>query len=214
MSDVATLAVLLLCTLWLVLAIRLLRNNWSTSPTRVWLVAPVALSAVGIGVVSALWATDRAREALLAAAFQGYMNQADVQVQCQPLDEYALFNEWYYGWAQDEHDGEGDENERPDVAHLNYAICRDLASYSASAEARERPSEGQLIALVVVGHEASHLAGQYDEFAAHCEGILGAHRAAQVLGATTEQAQNAQTRFVDELHGVVDRDYVSSECPV
>jgi hypothetical protein len=202
MSDPVTLAVLALCAVWFALALRILLRDWKDSPTRIWLSAPVIASVTLMGVTVALWVNERVTEQRLSAVLQEYMGRDEVTVDCQPIDEYLLFNERASGWA----DVDGD------VAYLSHDNCAHLRSYAANSTAKDRPSHVQLWAIATLAHEGSHLDGTLDEEWAECDAVQEMHRIAQQLGATLEQARNAQSRYYDELYWQKDFAYQSPYC--
>jgi hypothetical protein len=182
---------LLLCTLWLVVALRLLRRDWAASNTRVWLAASAIVPLAVVVAVSALWITDYTREQDLTNALRDPTASTFVEVECQPVDEYLWFNEWYDAWAEPE----------ARVAHLNYNLCADLSAYSASAAHRANPSSAQTYAMMALLKTAMFLEVGREVDVTHCEAAQYINVLAESLGATPEQARLAQASYYERTCG-------------
>lgn len=202
MSKVPTIAALLLCALWLILALRLIRKDWATSPTRIWLVASATVPLAGAVAVSWLWFADAASERELTGVAHFISGNSTIVVECRPVDEYLLFNEWYVAWID------------PDavVAHLDYSVCADLATYSASGGSRANPTDEQLQSMVVLGYVVYSLDGSAESNVAVCRTVQMMHFIAEGLGATPEQAREAQARYYDEIYPTLDLEFRSHQC--
>jgi hypothetical protein len=96
------------------------------------------------------------------------------------------------------------------VAHLRRGVCRNLWNYAHGGQAN--PTEGQILAVHVVGHEAMHINGIREEAIAECLAVQLNHVIAEDLGATPVQARELQRRYYVEYYPRQRGDYVSSEC--
>jgi hypothetical protein len=96
------------------------------------------------------------------------------------------------------------------VAHLKRAVCHNLWDYAHGGQAN--PTEGQILAVHVVGHEAMHINGIREEAVAECTAVQTNHLIAEVLGATPEEARELQRRYYVDYYPRQQDYYVSGEC--
>jgi hypothetical protein len=100
--------------------------------------------------------------------------------------------------------------ESPHVALLRRATCNDLHSWLMSR--KTQPTLDQVIALHVVVHEAVHVAGERSESVTECTALQYDARAAELLGATPEQAQALAVRYYEEAYPLMRPEYRSGDC--
>jgi len=96
------------------------------------------------------------------------------------------------------------------VAHLRRAVCHNLWDYAHGGQAN--PTEGQILAVHIVAHEAQHINGIQSEGVAECRAVQLNHLVAEDLGATPEQARVLQRSYYAEYYPRQREDYVSGEC--
>jgi hypothetical protein len=139
---------------------------------------------------------QRATEAL------GVLSEVEgVGANCERFSE-ELFNlSQYQGYVY--YDGSN-------VAHLRRNICHDLWDYANGGQAN--PTEGQILAVHIVGHEAMHINGVREEAVAECMAVQLNHLIAEELGATPEEARELQRRYYEEYYPRQRSNYISGEC--
>jgi hypothetical protein len=98
----------------------------------------------------------------------------------------------------------------PYVALLRRSTCNDLYSWLVSR--KTGPTLDQAIALHIVVHEAVHVAGERSESVTECTAMQYDARAAELLGATPEQAQALALLYYEEAYPLMHPDYRSASC--
>ncbi len=93
---------------------------------------------------------------------------------------------------------------------LTHGVCGHLASYLDGGQAL--PSDDEVIAVHVLAHESYHLFGIVDEARTECMSVQNTARAAEMLGASQEQAQALAERYWTEFYPRLSDDYRSTEC--
>ncbi len=96
------------------------------------------------------------------------------------------------------------------VAHLRRNVCHNLWDYAHGGQAN--PTEGQILAVHIVAHEAQHINGVQSEAVAECRAAQLNHFVAEELGATPEEARELQRRYYVDYYPRQRDDYVSGEC--
>ena len=96
------------------------------------------------------------------------------------------------------------------VAHLRRNICHDLWDYAHGGQAN--PSEGQILAVHIVGHETMHINNIREEAVAECTAVQLNHLIAEELGATPDEARELQRRYFAEDYPRQRSNYISGEC--
>ncbi len=138
----------------------------------------------------------------LATEALGVLSNVDgIKADCERYTE-ELFNlSQYQGYVF--YDGSN-------VAHLRRNICHELWGYAHGGQAN--PTEGQIVAVHVVAHEAQHINGIRNEAVAECIAVQLNYLVAEKLGATPEQAREFQRRYFAEFYPWQSDEYVSGEC--
>jgi hypothetical protein len=96
------------------------------------------------------------------------------------------------------------------VVHLRRGVCHNLWDYAHGGQAN--PSEGQIIAVHVVAHEAMHINGIINEAEAECTAVQLNYLVAEALGATEQEARELQRRYYLEYYPHQRSNYVSNQC--
>ncbi len=96
------------------------------------------------------------------------------------------------------------------VAHLRRNLCHSLWDYAHGGQAN--PTEEEILAVHVVGHEAQHINGITGEAVAECNAVQLNYLIAEELGATPEQARELQRVYFEDYYPHLRSNYVSSEC--
>lgn len=163
---------------------------------------------VGAGVLSVLAfiagyfeVAHHQRQQLATEALEVLSDVPGIRANCERFTE-ELFNlSQYQGYVY--YDGSN-------VAHLRRKVCHDLWNYAHGGQAN--PTEGQILAVHVVGHEAMHINGIREEAVAECLAVQLNHFIAEELGATPEEARELQRRYYEEFYPYQRSQYVSREC--
>lgn len=141
------------------------------------------------------------RQQLATEALDVLSDVEGISADCERLTE-ELFNlSQYQGYVY--YDGSN-------VAHLRRNICHDLWNYAHGGQAN--PTEGQILAVHVVGHEAMHINDIRGEAIAECTAVQLNHLIAEELGAIPEEARELQRRYFEEYYPRQRDEYVSGEC--
>ena len=101
-------------------------------------------------------------------------------------------------------------SDEPEVAHLRRDTCNDLISWLLSD--RDTPTTDQVAAVHVVVHEAMHVAGEYNEGIAECLAMQRDAEAAELLGASPEQARALAEQYYATVYPGMPADYRASGC--
>ena len=96
------------------------------------------------------------------------------------------------------------------VAHLRRNVCHDLWHYAHGDQAN--PTDGEVMAVHVVGHETMHVNGIVDESTAECMAVQLNHFIAEELGATPQEARELQRRYFEDFYPYQRDYYITSEC--
>lgn len=138
----------------------------------------------------------------LATEALGVLSDVEgVSANCERLSE-ELFNvSQYQGYVY--YDGSN-------VAHLRRNVCHNLWDYAHGGQSN--PTEGQILAVHIVAHEAQHIDGIQSEAVAECRAVQLDHLIAEDLGATPEQARELQRRYFVDYYPNQRNDYVSGAC--
>ncbi|MBN2176939.1 MAG: hypothetical protein JW722_04695 [Demequinaceae bacterium] len=138
----------------------------------------------------------------LATEALGVLSDVDgISADCERLTEGLLNLSQYQGYVY--FDG-------TNVAHLRRQVCHNLWDYAHGGQAN--PTEDQILAVHVVGHEAMHINGIRTESVAECTAVQLNHLIAEELGATPEEARELQRRYFEDLYPRQRSNYISSEC--
>lgn len=97
-----------------------------------------------------------------------------------------------------------------DVAQLRRTVCNDLAAWLLSD--KDSPTGGQVRALHIVVHEAMHVAGEFDESKAECLAMQRDAAAAELLGASPEQARALALAYYTDVYPWLRDGYTSPSC--
>ena len=128
-----------------------------------------------------------------------------VQVSCQRLLGTFVDAGAELGYVQFDADG------RPgDETVLKYDACQALYEWMGSD--KHNPTQMQVIAVHVLAHESEHLAGFRDEAVAECRSVQTTAQAAELLGATPQQARTLAVRYATEVYPRMPADYRSDQC--
>ena len=138
----------------------------------------------------------------LATESLGVLSDVEgISANCERFSE-ELFNlSQYQGYVY--YDGSN-------VAHLRRNVCHDLWDYAHGGQAN--PTEGQILAVHVVGHEAMHINDIREEAVAECRAVQLNHLIAEELGATPEEARELQRRYYEEYYPRQRDNYISGGC--
>ncbi len=93
----------------------------------------------------------------------------------------------------------------PDVAQLRSGTCADLASWLRSD--RRHPTQGQVVALHVVAHEAVHVGGERSEAATECQAMAWDARVAEHLGAPPDVARQMAETYRRDVYPRMPEEY-------
>jgi hypothetical protein len=164
--------------------------------------------AIVAGVLSitafAAWSVEVAhhqRQQLATDALGVVSDVKGLSADCERFTE-ELFNlSQYQGYVY--YDGSN-------VAHLRRKVCHNLWDYAHGGQAN--PSEGQILAVQIVAHEAQHINGTRSESAAECSAVQLNYLVAEKLGATPEQARDLQRRYFKDYYPHLASDYISGAC--
>ena len=141
------------------------------------------------------------RQQLATKALEVLSDVAGSRADCERYTE-ELFNlSQYQGCVK--YDGSN-------VAHLRRNVCHGLWDYAHGGQAN--PTEGEILAVHVVAHEAMHINGIVDEAVAECTAVQLNYLIAEKLGATPEEARELQRRYYVEYYPRQRDPYVSGEC--
>ena len=88
--------------------------------------------------------------------------------------------------------------------------CSDLADYLGSD--KSSPSRDQVVAVHILSHEARHMAGITVEAEAECGAMQRDARAAQLLGASAEQALRLARMYWTSVYPQMSDPYRSADC--
>ncbi|MCJ7827195.1 MAG: hypothetical protein MUP36_03020 [Demequinaceae bacterium] len=141
------------------------------------------------------------RQQLATEALNVLSNVEGISADCGRYTEELLNLSQYQGWVY--YDGSN-------VAHLKRKVCHNLWDYAHGGQAN--PSEDQILAVHVVGHEAMHINGVREEAVAECWAVQLNHFIAEELGATPEEARELQRRYYVEYYPRQRSNYISGEC--
>ena len=138
----------------------------------------------------------------LATEALGVLSDVEgVSANCERFSE-ELFNlSQYQGYVY--YDGSN-------VAHLRRNVCHDLWDYAHGGHAN--PTEGQILAVHIVGHETMHINDIRGEAVAECTAAQLNHLIAQELGATPDEARDLQRRYFEEFYPRQHPKYISGTC--
>ncbi len=141
------------------------------------------------------------RQQLATEALDVLSNVEVLSADCERFSE-ELFNlSQYQGYVY--YDGSH-------VAHLRRNVCHALWDYAHGGQAN--PTEGQIRAVHVVGHEAMHINDIRTEAVAECRAVQLNHLIAEELGATPEEARELQQHYYVESYPRQRGEYISGEC--
>ncbi len=198
--GVLTVVAVILAAMSLVSWYRVTIQYWQTDGRR--------FRAVIAGLVSILALTagyfevaHHQRQQLATDALGVLSEVKGAKVNCERLSE-ELFNiSQYQGYVY--YDGSN-------VAHLRRNVCHGLWDYAHGGQSN--PTEEQILAVHLVGHEAMHINGVLSESVAECAAAQLSHLTAEKLGATPEQARDLQRRYFVGYYPRQRNNYISGEC--
>lgn len=147
---------------------------------------------------------DGMRERRLARVASAVVG-AKVGVHCQTFGEAFVDAGIELGYVRFRPDG------TPERATLiKRDQCRDLAAYLRSD--KRDPSQGQVVAVHVLTHEAMHMAGIVDEARAECAAVQRDARTARLLGASPADARVLAGRYWRTVYPLMPEGYRTPEC--
>jgi hypothetical protein len=164
---------------------------------------------VGLLVVLALvvavptYLRHREEDRLSAAATQ--LVGASARVHCQTIGQEMvdLGSELgYVKWGMD-----GVPEHRTLIKH---GPCRALHGYLDSS--KQRPNDGQVVAVHVLTHESMHMHGLTGEAQAECAAVQRDAETARLLGADEASARTLARRYWLEIYPRMPDDYRSAQC--
>jgi hypothetical protein len=128
-----------------------------------------------------------------------------VQVHCQTVGEEMVATDQHLGFVRWGPDG------RPELrTTIMREPCRALAGYLSSDH--RQPSEDEVQAVHVLGHESRHMAGTMDEARAECQAMQRDALAARLLGADPAQARRLARYYWLVDYPRMPQEYRSCEC--
>lgn len=160
-----------------------------------------AIAAIACAMPVLLQARLEHRLAAVAAVVAG----RPVQVHCQTLSQAWVSAHGELGYV--EFDADGRPQNRAVIA---LDACDDLTDWLQSD--RQSPTRDQVIAVHVLTHEATHLAGEIDEARTECFAVQRDAQLARGLGATPQQARSLARRYWRTVYPYMPDNYRSSEC--
>lgn len=104
----------------------------------------------------------------------------------------------------------GPDGRPGDEATITHDACTSLHQWLGSD--KRDPSDDQVVAVHVLAHEAEHLAGITSESVAECRSVQSTARAAELLGATTAQAEALARRYVLDYYPYMPDAYRDPGC--
>jgi hypothetical protein len=141
------------------------------------------------------------RQQLATEALAVLSDVDGISADCGRLTEELLNLSQYQGWVY--YDGSH-------VAHLKRKVCHSLWDYAHGGQSR--PTDDEIIAVHVVGHEAMHINGIVEEAVAECTAVQLNYLIAEELGATPQQARGLQRLYFEFFYPNQRSNYVSDEC--
>jgi hypothetical protein len=191
------------CVALVVLAIRatvraVRRRQWEGAAGRAWWAAIVIVGAL----VALYFEVGHDRQQFLATrAMSAVTDNPRATADCRRFTESFLSLGEYDGYV---------EGDNPDVAHLDNALCRSLASYASSS--KDHPNLDQIGAVHLIAHETMHVNGYWNESTAECRAAQLNYLVAMELGATEEQARALQARYFAEIYPHLRDNYTTHNC--
>ena len=163
----------------------------------------VVLAVLGAGMLVPVVRHDRLESRLGEVATE--LVGAPATVRCQTAGEQFVDAGPEAGYVRYGPDGVPEQ-----ATLLKRAQCKYLRSYLGSDKAQ--PSRGEVIAVHVLSHEARHMAGVTDEVRAECGAMQRDAWAAQLLGATPDQASRLARTYWRVVYPSMRSTYRSPEC--
>ncbi len=164
------------------------------------MVGAIAVSLLAI-TAGSFEAAHAARQRLATEAVAVLTDVPGARADCERFSEELFNASQYQGYVY--YDGSH-------VAHLRRTVCHDLWGYAHGGQAR--PTDGQIIAVHIVAHEAQHINGITSEAEAECRAVQLNHLIAEALGATPEEARELQRRYYAEFYPNQRSAYASAAC--
>jgi len=164
-------------------------------------VAGLLVLAAGTATPGALRVLTERRLGGIASTLTG----KPVAIQCQSLGGAVLDIGAELGYVRFGPDGVPEPR-----ALIKRDQCGDLAAYARSG--RDKPTRQQVIAVHVLTHESMHMAGMPGEAAAECAAVQRDASAAQLLGATAEQARALARTYWTTVYPAMPAGYTSPQC--
>ena len=182
------------CVLWLLAKRFLMRGGWKILPM------VVGLPAILFTGNEIRWA---AFEGQLADAVRPGMAGAQPEFMCERLMRGA--------WSSQGHGGhvKWGQNGPVGPAFLSAGKCEKVKAWQRDPSVA---SLEQVNAVFTVAHEASHLAGIFDEAKAECSAIQRAAETMTSLGATRAEATRQVKMYLALVYPQVPANYRSAEC--
>lgn len=97
-----------------------------------------------------------------------------------------------------------------DVAQLRRSVCNDLAGWVLTGSGPASPD--QVRAVHVLVHEAMHVAGEFTESRAECTAMQHDAAAAELLGASPQDAAALASAYYADVYPLLRDDYRSGDC--
>lgn len=96
------------------------------------------------------------------------------------------------------------------VAELRRSVCHDLAGWVLTGSGPASPD--QVRAVHVLVHEAMHVAGEFSEGRAECTAMQHDAAAAELLGASAQDAAALASAYYADVYPLLRDDYRSGDC--
>ncbi len=198
--GVLTVVAVILAAMSVVSLYRVVNRYWQTDGRRFRAVITGVL--LGLALTAGYFEVAHHQRQQLATEALGVLSEVDgAKVNCERLSEEVFNLSPYQGYVY--FDGSN-------VAHLRRNVCHGLWDYAHGGQAN--PTEEQILAVHLVGHEAMHINGVQSESVAECAAVQLSHLTAEALGATPEQARMLQRRYFAEYYQRQRSNYISGEC--
>lgn len=96
------------------------------------------------------------------------------------------------------------------VAHLKYETCQNFMSWMESD--KQNPTEKEVMAVGVLVHEAIHVSGEKNEALTECKANKKLVQVAEDLGATTVQAEELYSLYMEKISPRMPSQYQNGIC--
>ena len=167
----------------------------------VWSVSLLAVLAVAAAVPGVRRHSEEKRLSRVATALVGH----PVKVRCQAVGQALADLGGELGWVA--YDADGVPEPR---TLIKRDPCSQLRRYYGGHQSR--PSLDMVVAVHVLTHESMHMRGLTSEAAAECAAVQRDATTAQLLGATSAQAQELAHDYWLHVYPRMPSDYRDSSC--